>query len=95
MSTYFDFGNNKVKCGPQNVTRSTKDVLKNDVLFQRHSNRLCVERLRWLGPFPWWRGTGGFKGFCGSLRRERCIGWSSSASAGPGADRRSGWMTGP
>lgn len=79
------------KYGPQNATRSTKDVLKTTSL----SNTLksfppSVEHLWWLGSVPWWSGTEGFKGFCGSLCKERCTGWNSSASSGPGADRRSG-----
>ena len=55
-------------------------------------------RERWGGwdGFRWWSGTRkGFKCSCGSRCRGRCTGWSSSASAGPGADLRSGSTTGP
>lgn len=40
-----------------------------------------------------WRGA--FRGFYGSLCKERCTGWNNSVSAGPGADRGPGLMTGP
>lgn len=82
-----------LKCGPRNVTRSTKDVRKKWRAHLPPPPR-ALRRLGWVSLVEWYAG-GVFKCSCGSRCKERCTGWSSSASAGPGADPRSGSTTGP
>lgn len=85
--------NDRIKCAPENAARETEDVLKTTSGSEKDVLSLRVKRGG--GSFCSGLVLKRFKGSCGSLCREQCTGWSSSASAGRGADRRPGSTTGP